>query len=317
VTLFAFSAISIANKRIIDVWPVNKYQQYFYFKAMRNIWQFDPNCAELNDYLIYQPKLGKCQFNNPEFETTLNFDAFGRKVPNRKMDMSGTGIAIIGDSHTMGWGVNDQDTFSNEIQAHTQRPVYNLGVSSYGTDREIRRLIASNLISKIDTIVIQYCENDIDENEAIGNEIAYNNERNKFNASFSDKKSISIGEKATLILVSLRAAISEPYKAIRKLALGPSTKGSFEKHQLALNKVLNHYQEVLKNKKILVFYLNGYEADYVNFPNGTDVQYSNISYFDFQKNNLTRNDFFSIDGHLNAQGHKNLGRLIAQKLNLK
>jgi lysophospholipase L1-like esterase len=316
VCLFAFSAISIANKKIIDVWPINKYQQYFYFKAMRNIWQFDPRCAELNDYLIYQPKIGSCQFNNPEFETTLTFDDLGRKTPNRTSSKQESGIAMIGDSFTMGWGVNDQETFSNVLQLKTDKPIYNLGVSSYGTDREIRRLIQSKLISKIDTIVIQYCENDLNENEAIGDEVAYNGEKIKFNASFSDSKSITTTEKISLILTSLRAAISEPYKAIKRLVLGPATKGDFARHQLALHKVFNHYQDELKGKKILVFYLNGYEADYTNFPTGQDLNNQNITYFDFQKNLLSKQDFFSIDGHLNPLGHKNLGEAIAEHLKL-
>lgn len=315
VTLFAFSAISIANKQIIDAWPIKNYQQYFYFKAMRNIWQFDPNCAELDDGLIYQPKIGTCKFDNPEFTSILNFDKMGRYTPNRTNDKQGSGIAIIGDSFAMGWGVNDHETFANEIQAHTKRPVYNLGVSSYGTDREIRRLIQSNLISKIDTIVIQYCENDLNENEAIGDEIAYNNERMKFKDGFSDKKILSATEKAKLILVSLRAAISEPFKAVKRQLFAP-TKGSFEKHQLALNKVLKHYEAELKDKKILIFYLNGYEANYTGFPEAKNLSTNKISYFDFQKNTLTKNDFFRIDGHLNAEGHKNLGLAIAQYLKL-
>ncbi len=85
---------STKSKKIIDIWPINKYQQYFYFKAMRNIWQFDPRCAELNDYLIYQPKIGSCQFNNPEFETTLTFDDLGRKMSNRISRKEDPGIAI-------------------------------------------------------------------------------------------------------------------------------------------------------------------------------------------------------------------------------
>lgn len=316
VSLFAFSAITLANKQIIDVWPVNKYQQYFYFKAMRNIWQFDPNCSELDDNLIYKPKLGPCKFENPEFTTNLNFNSLGRHVPNRINARNEAGIAIIGDSFAMGWGVNDHETFANVIQAQTKVPVYNLGVSSYGTDREIRRLIESNLLSKINTIVIQYCENDINENQAIGDANAYHNERVRFKESFTKRTEFSGTEKTLLVLVSLRAAVSEPFKAIKRLMLGPPSKGSFKNHQLALNKVLKHYQAELKGKKILVFYLNGYDANYTDFPESNQPDSNNIDYFDFQKHILSKNDFFKIDGHLNVDGHKNLGLAIAQYLKL-
>ena len=45
------------------------------------------------------------------------------------------------------------------------KPVYNLAVSGYGTPRELIRLEKSNLIDKVDTIIIQYCYNDYGENK--------------------------------------------------------------------------------------------------------------------------------------------------------
>ncbi|MFP5462523.1 MAG: CidA/LrgA family protein, partial [Gammaproteobacteria bacterium] len=48
---------------------------------------------------------------------------------------AGTGIVVIGDSHAMGWGANDEETFAAQLQALSGRPVYNLGVASYGTAR--------------------------------------------------------------------------------------------------------------------------------------------------------------------------------------
>jgi hypothetical protein len=317
VSLFSFSAISIANKQIIDIWPINKYQQYFYFKAMRNIWQFDPNCVELDNELIYKPKIGRCEFNNPEFNTILNFDNLGRSTPNRVSAQQSDGIAIVGDSFAMGWGVNDDETFANVIQSKTSKPVYNLGVSSYGTDREIKRLIQSGILSKIDTIVIQYCENDLHENEAAGDKKLFSEEKEKFNSSFNGSRAFSGVEKMKLILISLRASVSEPFKAIKRLVLGPKSKGDFNRHQLALEKVLNLHQDSLKDKKILIFYLNGYDANYQNFPQGPSKENKNLRYFDFQKNTLSKEDFYSIDGHLNTKGHKNLGLAITNFLDLE
>ena len=65
----------------------------------------------------------------------------------------------------MGWGVNDNDTFAALLEKKINRPVYNLAVSGYGTPRELIRLEKSNLIDKIDTIIIQYCYNDYGENK--------------------------------------------------------------------------------------------------------------------------------------------------------
>ena len=70
---------------------------------------------------------------------------------------------MLGDSHAMDLGVNDADTFANVLQKTTGRPVYNLAVSSYGTYREVKRLLQSGLIKDVDTIIIQYCNNDRNE----------------------------------------------------------------------------------------------------------------------------------------------------------
>ena len=70
----------------------------------------------------------------------------------------------MGDSFAMGWGVNDNETFSYLLEKKINRPVYNLGVSGYGTVRELIRFKEANLLDKIDTIIIQYCYNDYGEN---------------------------------------------------------------------------------------------------------------------------------------------------------
>ena len=63
-----------------------------------------------------------------------------------------------------GMGVNDNDTFAALLEK-INKPVYNLAVSGYGTPRELIRLEKSNLIDKVDTIIIQYCYNDYGENK--------------------------------------------------------------------------------------------------------------------------------------------------------
>lgn len=75
VCLYTYGVISLTNSQVVDTWPINKYQHYFYHKAVRHIWQYDASCAELDNDLIYQPKLGECVFQNPEFKTKLNFDS--------------------------------------------------------------------------------------------------------------------------------------------------------------------------------------------------------------------------------------------------
>jgi len=121
-----------------------------------NSWLGQPGCITPDPELIYQPALGTCVFNNIEFKTTLSFTAEGRHTGPKP---PGTGIAIIGDSHAMGWGVNDLETLSAHLQRLSGRPVYNLGVASYGTVREVLRLKRSGTLDRVDTVILQYCNN--------------------------------------------------------------------------------------------------------------------------------------------------------------
>lgn len=311
ISLYAVGIIALTNNKVIDVWPVNRYQKFFYYKSFRNIWQYNALCAELNSELIYQPKLGTCSFNNPEFKTTLNFDSFGRFVPNRADTSGSNGIAILGDSHAMGWGVNDEDTFANILQKHTKKSVYNLAVSSYGTHREIQRLIQTGLISKIDTIFIQYCENDLGENQNINEFEVFENEKSKFNSAFLNNTPINSTTKTKLTLRSLRVAVSEPIKSIKQLHSNKNI--DFSNHLTNLKKVLRHYQSHLEGKRIIIFYVNGIDQNFFNFPSGQDQEFSNVEYHDFQKL-LSRDNFFKLDDHLNAKGHKNLGLALSNFL---
>ncbi len=127
-----------------------------------HVWQGMKECVEFDEVLIYKPKIGKCHLVNPEFDTMLTFNQEGRVTPG-EVSKAGA-IAVVGDSHAMGWGVNDSETFSAVLQRELGRRVYNLAVASYGTRRELLRLEASGLLNKVDTIVIQYCDNDLSEN---------------------------------------------------------------------------------------------------------------------------------------------------------
>jgi hypothetical protein len=64
----------------------------------------------------------------------------------------------------MGWGVNDDETFASIISSRVQVPVLNLGVSSYGTVRELMRVRMHPRLDDANCIFIQYSWNDFQEN---------------------------------------------------------------------------------------------------------------------------------------------------------
>jgi hypothetical protein len=143
------------------IWNVIATDLYYLYEA--DIWQSKKECVQYDDKLLYKPSSG-CRFSNKEFSTSLTFSEAGRSVPPSGSQRCGRPLFFVGDSDTMGWGVNDDETFASIISSRVQVPVLNLGVSSYGTVRELIRVRMHPRLDEANCIFIQYSWNDFQEN---------------------------------------------------------------------------------------------------------------------------------------------------------
>ena len=134
-----------------------------YYNGVVNVWSSDPDCAIYDEKLLYVPSRG-CVFNNPEFTSVLSFDQNGRINPDRTTPGDADPIFVLGDSFAMGWGVNDNETYAYLLEQRLHVPVYNLGVSSYGTVREIKRGSMHPEFDNARCVIIHYFKNDREEN---------------------------------------------------------------------------------------------------------------------------------------------------------
>lgn len=297
-SLYIFSAALLMNNKIINVKIIKNYQVNFYNQlGYRKIWQTQKDCVEFDEDLIFKPKTGKCFFSNPEFFTELNFDSNGRISGNNFDNNNNKSIAVIGDSHAMGWGVNDNETFSSLLEKKINRKVYNLAVSGYATERELKRLEKSNLLTKIDTIVIQYCNNDYHENLASLTDVKNKENNIKFGELISEKMSFF-----KRFRKAIRYSLIIPFEVIND----KESKLDWSHHENEFNKVLKKYS-FLKDKKIIVIYSNGIGLNFYNFPEGYSKQFSNIKYLNI---NYEDKDFFPLDGHINSFGHKKISDIL-------
>ena len=115
--VFSFSYVSLINGKTYDWFWIKSIQKKIYFEGYRNIWQYNNNCTSYDKNLLYRPKSGECEFNNPEFKTKLKFDNFRRiNVESNKEISLNDYILVLGDSVAMGWGVNDDETFSHYLE---------------------------------------------------------------------------------------------------------------------------------------------------------------------------------------------------------
>lgn len=135
---------------------------YYYDFFERSIIQFEADKVAYHPELTYTLKpSGDFTFQNLEFDNRYRTNRIG--VRDEERDLTDPEIIFIGDSFTMGWGVEQNECFPALIQQQTGLTALNTGVSSYGTARELLML---NRIEqkKLRHLVIQYCANDLVEN---------------------------------------------------------------------------------------------------------------------------------------------------------
>jgi lysophospholipase L1-like esterase len=74
-------------------------------------------------------------------------------------------VLIVGDSHTEGYTVNDDETYARHLErllsASGPVQVISLGVGGYSTDQEFLSYVHHGRRLKPDCVILQVCENDI------------------------------------------------------------------------------------------------------------------------------------------------------------
>lgn len=277
-------------------------QKFLYFNGLRNIWQGQPGCVVFDETLIYKPANGRCVFRNIEFDTTLEFSNGIRN--HESINSARKGIAVIGDSHAMGWGVNNNETFSSLLQTKLQRPVFNLAVSSYGTVRELLALEQSKIVDEVDTVIIQYSYNDLDENIGFRFETIEINKL-KFN-QISRSRDYFIPSSINFMLSSYYHALAAPFISMRNYIKGDGGTLDFTPHYQPLLSAIKDCQ-FLKHKTVIIFYSNSHGVGFFNFPHGRDKYLPNVVFVDL---NIPRTSYYILDDHLTKGGHE----LVADKL---
>ncbi len=310
--IFSFSYLTLINNKITEIPGFKAIQKDIYFKEYRILWQEKSECVNFDRDLIYVPSFNNCVFENIEFKTTLKFDRFGRKNDNNFEEETNKKIAMLGDSETMGWGVNNNETFSSIIEKNLKVRTLNLGVSSYGTYRQLIRLEKLGRLENINTVIIQYNPNDKGENDTFGNfdknesEQAY-----KYLMSVGDKrKKENLFKNIKFVLRRFKSSFRVFYKDIFNALISKNENiQDFLPHYNSMINVINKF-DFLNDKKIIIVAL-GDRVTFTNFNEGFDKNNKNIYFLNLS---LNENHFFKLDGHLNKNGHKEVANQLLKYL---
>jgi len=291
----------------------------YYMDDDRNIIQALPQCAVYDAQLLYTLRPGGCRFSNREFATWLSVNAMGFRQTTQ---MDGPPrIAVLGDSHAMGWGVEDHETFASLIEQSLGEKVANLSVSSYGTARELLALSRSKL-KGVRTIIIAYSYGDAKEN--------------------TDYLLHGTRQADIDVFRFLQDQQRQPYRPIRLLEslvhrapenMRVREEGAPGKEYLLRDlreeaatfiALLRRFEKELNNKTIIVLEVNGYNQNsprfiqqvYTEFErvkkSGIDMPFS-LETLDVSEI-LSEQSYFVLDDHINAIGHSQVARLLVETI---
>jgi len=295
--------------------------KYFYDLYNLRIIQYEKKAIAFDDKLLYtlRPETD-IDFSNAEFATRLSINKAGCRDDDSSA--SAPEIICLGDSFTMGWGIDQSQSFSQIIERETGMKTLNAGTPSYGTAREL--LLLERLdTSKLKYVIIQYCSNDWDENVSfVANNYSlaltplpvFKSSIRSYELSrqyFPGKNFLLIGN------VWMKYQLNRVYPLFR-LEGQPYNDGfDGSSHAAVFLKVLMKYRERFKNIKIVVT-----DVDVFKYRDNTFIdelqrqagqlekeQTKNIVFVN-TINDLTDKDYFILDHHINAEGH----RKVAAKL---
>ena len=103
-----------------------------YYKIYdRNAIQYVPEFGMYNNITSYTLRPGSFVFSNRAFSNHFSVNSIG--VRDDEQSIVSPEIIVLGDSHAMGWGVDQDSTFAYLIDNRFSEHVLNAAISSYGT----------------------------------------------------------------------------------------------------------------------------------------------------------------------------------------
>jgi len=111
-----------------------EFSQEIYFQYCRNIPSFQMGLGKYDPDLFYTLKPGNSINSNLEYSNNYQINSQGTR--DEESSLAYPEIIMLGDSHTMGWGVEQDETFSNLLEQKIEKKVLNTGLVSYGSARE-------------------------------------------------------------------------------------------------------------------------------------------------------------------------------------
>ena len=292
----------------------------FYAGYLRNIPAYQIGLGQYDPDLFYTLKPNNS--DNPSYAVNSNIEFSNRYKINsqgtrdNEASLHFPEIIVLGDSHTMGWGVEQDETFSNLLEQKIEKKVLNTGIVSYGTAREY--LMFQKLkTDSCNTIILQYCSNDLRENQSFvenGNQLEISSEeeyqfkykRNFLQANYYPFKFCfeTIGHQFR------RSRHRQKFKNMLHIEFQKQIENFFSIVELLIEEF---------DGEIIIFNLESHNTTdkyFLAFKKYVEEHHlEKIQLIDFSKV-LNEYDYFIIDGHINVSGHRKVSDTILENMKM-
>lgn len=285
----------------------------------------DPTINEPDKTLGWIPKKGKYLFEpfseeGESFEITILADSSRKVVSAKKKEEFKKNIIILGGSITLGWGVDDDQTFSSRLQNKLNGyKIKNFSAGGYGTYQSYLRL--EKMLKKderADIVIVSYLPHHSVRN--IGSEfwlrtLTKYSKRGYVSlpyASIDEKNRLIRKEPVTYFEMPLMNHLSIANKVSKKV-MQLKLKDNEKKAIIVTSKIFENMSDFLNKKKIKLIVLNLAEdkdalKHYVSMFKEKGISYMNCNF------NQTEDLTIKGDGHPNSKMHEMYSDCIYQNL---
>lgn len=287
--------------------------RYLHLRFDRNVIQVMPECAIYDPSLTYTLKPGRCVFASREFSNTYDINSLG--VRDDEASLSQPHTIMIGDSLTMGWGVDQHESFPAVFERLSGVRTLNAGVSSYGTVRELRMLERVDR-SALKHIVIQYNDNDTLENQQLVERPPFKTlSREQYDRTVQEQAGLLQyfpGKYAFNVLVQLQSVVRGAGGPQAEAALLPIDKqadlfvGVVERSAVSLGQ----YRVVVAAVNKAFVDAGRAAAARSSVPWVTQLEFLHLG----QAITGLENAYYTLDDHPRAVAHEAFGKLLAAHL---
>ena len=297
----------------------------FHLTCVRGNMSFDREMTDHDPVLSYRFKSNAVhRFSAPEYDFEIRTNSRGFR--DDEESLIDPDIVVVGDSYAFGWGVEETDSFPAVLERALGRKVLNEGLPSYSASRSLA--LHKELGIKPKVLVIQYCDNDANENRSFFNTggripCATRQGYEEFCDVFEGPQyryypGRYLREYIPLWRSYERAGHTNgvpPFVAEQKRDV--DTEASWLANALRAAQLDNH------GTLLVVTELSTYGRNLPGFPDAVlkIVQYHNAKLFGFayaeavdMSEILQPGDHYTLDDHCNAQGYRKAGEAIAEAI---